>query len=91
MTGNNCKKRFIYRRIHADPKNYPDGRSIVSSRFVMVLICGIPAIVAAFMHCRESGTIAGPTLLMFITPIPIFIVAGMLYKEGKTGIFPALN
>jgi hypothetical protein len=55
---------------------------IESSRFYLVLTCGIIAFFAAYMNYRETAVASWSTYLMFISAILILIVAGTMYK-GK--------
>jgi hypothetical protein len=53
------------------------------SRYLMVLICGIIALVAAVMNYYEAGIISNGTYLMFISAILIFGVAALMYRQEK--------
>ena len=57
---------------------------ISHQRIVLVVILGIFATVAAIMNYLESTSASYTDYILFITPILIFIVAGMLYME-ETG------
>jgi hypothetical protein len=61
------------------------GVEIISyQRVFLVVIFGVFALVAAIMNYLESPSVSYTDYLLFITPVLIFIVAGMLYRE-ETG------
>jgi hypothetical protein len=54
---------------------------MVSSGFILVLICGTLSLAAAIMNYREHMTVSWGTGWMFILAIVIFIVAGLFYQQ----------
>jgi hypothetical protein len=56
---------------------------MVSSRFALVLVCGIIVLFAAVMNYQQAVSASWTNYLMFIGAAGIFIAAFLIYRSEK--------